>query len=227
MAYGQWRIDEKLTFKEFGYNSDILSIGSKKPVKCICEACGIISNKRYREANRKHRCKSIINNRKKCYKCKNFKNVSEFSKNRSTFDGYQNVCKVCYSNYDSVKFGYTKKNNKIKNDLRSYFLYKESYLRNKCKKKNLNYNLTKDFLFKLYEKQNRKCYYSGINIKHNIGCSDYNSISVERLNPNLGYVEENVVLAAFNINSFKGMMNETEFKNYLKKILPTLNEYLK
>jgi len=92
-------------------------------------------------------------------------------------------------------------------------------------KLNLNFDLDTDYLFNLYKTQNGKCYYCGIDIIHNIGCSDYNSISVERLNPNLGYVKGNVALVAFAINSFKGMMNEIEFKNFLNEILPALEKY--
>lgn len=48
MSYGQWKIDKDLTLKEFGYDGDGLSKGSQKPVKCVCESCGIIANKRFR-----------------------------------------------------------------------------------------------------------------------------------------------------------------------------------
>ncbi len=85
MSYGQWKIDEEATLKEFNYNSLKLTKGSKKPVICVCESCGLITNKRFREATAKHICKSIINGKKKCFKCKTFKIVDEFSKNRLPF----------------------------------------------------------------------------------------------------------------------------------------------
>ena len=66
MAYGQWKVDIETTIKEFGYHPNDLSYGSKKPVKCICEACGVITNKRFCESNRKHVCKSIINGENLC-----------------------------------------------------------------------------------------------------------------------------------------------------------------
>jgi hypothetical protein len=225
MAYGQWKIEEELTFNEFGYNSDNLTKGSKKPVKCKCEACGVIANKRFREATGKHICKSIIDGKKKCFKCKTFKLTNEFSKNRSSHDGFSKICKECFSNYESVKTGYKQKSLKLKTDIAEYFKYKSNYFKNKSKLKNINFDLDENTLYDIYKKQNGRCYYSGLEIMHNLGCSDYNSISVERLDPNLGYVKNNVVLAAFNINSLKGMMNENEFKLFLDKIIPNLIEY--
>jgi hypothetical protein len=225
MSYGQWKIDKELTLKEFGYTGDELMKNSNKPVKCVCESCGIVANKRFRESNAKHICKSIINGKKKCFKCKELKLVEEFSKNRSNFDGYQKCCKECFSNYDSVKKGYNKKNNILKTDLKIYLRNKTSELQRKCKRKNLEFNLTKEWLYELYEKQNGKCYFTDIEIKHNLGCHQYDSISVERLDPNLGYIKSNVVLSSFAVNSFKGMMTENEFKIFLEKIIPKLIEY--
>lgn len=225
MAYGQWKVDINATIEEFGYNPNELSYGSKKPVKCVCEACGIVANKRFRESNAKHRCASIINGEKKCYKCKTFKPLDDFSKNKSTFDGYQKVCKDCFSSYDSVKKSYKKKQNKLKTDLKTYLRNKTSNLERKCKLKNLPFDLDKDYIYNLFLKQDGKCYFTGIDIKHNIGCHQYDSISIERLDPNGGYTKNNTVLSSFALNSFKGMMNESEFKNFLNLIIPNLVEY--
>lgn len=225
MAYGQWKIDERLTFEHFGYYSADLSSGSTRTVKCICEACGATTDKRFRESKSKHICKSIIDGKKKCFKCKTFKTVDEFSKNRATFDGYSKICKDCFSKYDSVKFGYKKKNNLIKNDIKAYFSNKVNTLKAKSKLKGLSFDIDADFLYNLYIKQNGKCYYSGIEIIHNAGCSDFNSISVERLISEGGYTKDNVVLASFSLNSFKGMMSEYEFKKFLITIIPNLITY--
>jgi len=147
MAYGQWVVDEEATKLEFGYYSNELSKGSKKPVKCRCLECNIIANKRFRESSAKHKCESIINGEKKCFKCGSKKQVEEFSKNRSTFDGYQKVCKECFANYDSVKKNYKEKSNKLKSDLNTYLRNKTSGFERKCKLKNIDFNLTKDFIF--------------------------------------------------------------------------------
>lgn len=225
MSYGQWKINEDLTFKEFGYRSNELSDGSKKPVKCECISCGIVSNKEYRYSSSKHRCSPIIDGKKKCFKCRQWKTIDEFSKNRSTFDGYQKVCKECFSNYECVKKGYSKKTNRYKNSLEEYFNSKLPYLKKKCEIKNIPFNLENGDLLLKYSQQDGKCYYTNIDIVHNRGKLDYNSISIERLSPENGYTKDNVVLCSFNINSFKGSMNENEFKEFLNQIIPNLIEY--
>ncbi len=127
--------------------------------------------------------------------------------------------------YPSVKKGYDKRKKSLKTDLKLYLRNKTSGLSKKCEVKNMLFDLNKEFLYDLYLKQNGNCYYTGIKIKHNKGCHQYDSISVERLNPDKGYTKDNTVLAAFAINSFKGMMSEKEFKKFLETILPKLNEY--
>jgi hypothetical protein len=227
MSYGQWVVDIDATIEEYGYSPETLTNGSKKPVICRCSSCGLKSYKRFRESNAKHRCQSIIDGKKKCFKCNERKSVDEFSKNQSTFDGYQKVCKECFSNYDSVKNGYKKKSIKLKTDLKTYLRNKISTIKKKCYESNIPFDFHQTFLYELYIKQNGKCYFTGIDIRHNPGCHQYDSISIERLNPILGYTKDNVVLAAFAINSFKGMMDENEFKKFLIQIIPKFQEYIK
>ena len=225
MSYGQWKISINETIKEFGYNPNNFTPGSTKPVKCVCETCGVVANKRFRESTAKHRCNPIIDNKKRCFKCKKTKPVEEFSKNRSSFDGYQKVCKECFSNYDSVKKGYRKQSLKIKTNLEDYLRRTTTKLQRRSELKNIECDLDNKFLYELYQKQQGKCYFSNIEIKHNEGCHQYDSISVERLIPHLGYTKDNIVLSSFAVNSFKGMMNEIEFKESLKKIIPNLINY--
>ena len=225
MSYGQWKINEELTIKEFGYSSIGLTRGSQKPVKCECLSCGMIVNKKFVYSQSKHRCTPIIDGKKKCFKCKEWKVTDEFSKNKSNFDGYQKVCKECFSNYKCVKEGYNKKNHKYKNSLEDYFNFKLANLKKKCELQSVPFDLKKGDLLEKYNLQGGKCYYSNIEIIHNMGKVNYNSISVERLTPENGYTKDNVVLCSFNVNSFKGGMSELEFKEYLNLVIPKLIEY--
>lgn len=54
-------IDEERTFNEFGYISDILTLGSHKRIYAICSECGLVRSIQYREYN-----KSTTS---KCAKC--------------------------------------------------------------------------------------------------------------------------------------------------------------
>lgn len=225
MAYGQWKIDSEATIKEFGYNPNNLTKGSRKPVKCKCEICGIWSNKRLYDANRMHRCKSILNGEKKCCGCKKFLEVELFAKNRHTSDGYQDLCRECFSKHPSVMKANKIKNKKMKVDINFYFQYTINRLRKKSFIKNIPFKLIKEDLINKLKEQKNKCYYTGIKIKRNPGVFEYNSISIDRKDPLKGYTKDNVVLCCFAINSFKGMMNENEFKNFIKKINPQLLQW--
>ena len=55
---------------------------------------------------------------KTCYKCKEEKPFSEFHKDRTTKDGYQNQCKVCRKVYN--KSYYEKNIEKVKERTRKY-----------------------------------------------------------------------------------------------------------
>jgi hypothetical protein len=98
-------------------------------------------------------------------------------------------------------------------------------LLSRCRQKDIQFDLEKNSLYEVYLKQNGKCYYTNIDIIHNEGYCKYNSISIDRKDPNKGYIKENIVLCCFCINSFKGDMNEKEFKTLLNTILPTLQKW--
>lgn len=225
MPYGNWRILVEETFKEYGYYPDSLTNGSHKPIKVECEMCGLKTIRAKRFLGRYHRCPSIIGGKKRCFKCKRWLELTEFSKNRHTFDGFQKVCKSCFASYKCVVDGYNKKSALIKTDIETYFKYKCHNTKSRIKHKNLDFDIDGEFLLSLYRSQGKKCYYSGVPIYHNTGLYNFNSISIERLNPDKGYTRDNVVLCAFGMNSFKGSMTEQEFKKILRQVIPSLSRY--
>lgn len=225
MPYGKWNILEDETVNEYGYSTQDLTNGSHKPIKIECIECGIKTIKPFREVKRFHRCKIIIDGKKKCFKCKKWLELESFSKNRHVFGGYQKVCKNCFADYECVKKGYKEKSKKLKNNIEEYFKGRSSNIKSRIRNKNLEFDLDGEFLYNLYLQQNKKCFYSEIEILHNVGCYQYNSISVERLDPDLGYTKDNVVLCAYSINSFKGCMSEKQFKDFLKEVVPSLKRY--
>lgn len=50
------------------------------------------------------------------------------------------------------------------------------------------------------------------------GWQKRDSLSLDRKNPDLGYVVGNVARCCFGVNSFKGRLNEIQFKDTLQKI---------
>lgn len=229
MAYGNWIINVTDTITEYGYDPVDLSEGSHKPIHVSCENCGIRAIKEKRCSQRKHLCPTTIDDKKHCFKCKEWKKLEEFSKNRHVFGGYSKLCKECFSIEPSVRKGYKQKASKLKLDLETYLKYRVGNLRGsiKSKKRGTEITIVGQDLVELYNLQKGKCFYSGIEIIHSPGIHAYNSISVDRLDPNKGYTKENIVLCAFAINSFKGGLNEQEFKELIKQIIPALEQYSK
>lgn len=229
MAYGNWKIDYATTLAEYGYSPSELTENSHQPVHVECEGCGIKTIKEKRCITRKHLCPTTLNDKKRCYKCKEWKSFENFSINKHVYGGYSKLCKDCFSKEPSVKKGYKQKASKLKLDLETYLKYRIGNIRGsiKTKKRDTEVTISGTDLIDIYNNQKGKCYYSGIDIIHSPGTHAYNSISVDRLDPNKGYTKDNIVLCAFALNSFKGGLTEEEFKIFLKAIISKLQEYIK
>ncbi len=212
--------------KEIGILIEQLDDKSRIKIFQSCNECGQIFMRSFLYRNSLHKCKPFFDGTKKCCICHIKKTADEFPKNRSSFDGYGKICKDCFSNMPSVKKHYKNKSEKNKSDLEFYLKNKASHIKSrlKMKKRNLDNNVTGELLIELYKKQNGRCYYSGIEINHNQDCS-FDSISVDRLDSNIGYIEGNVVLCANGINAMKGILSELEFKEVLHKVIPGLMLY--
>ena len=79
-------------------------------------------------------------------------------------------------------------------------------------------DLTVDFIEQLFKKQESKCYYTGRTMDF-YGCVHPNSISLDRLDPKKGYMQDNVVLCCYDINAMKGNRTEQEFYQLMQSIL--------
>ena len=94
----------------------------------------------------------------------------------------------------------------------------------------IEFNLSKDFLYELYEKQKGNCYYTGKKMvlkiysgikpnRENIEkFKDY--LTIDRLDSSKGYEKGNVALCTLKVNTAKGSLNYDEFlqiANFVKK----------
>jgi len=84
--------------------------------------------------------------------------------------------------------------------------------RTRSKKKNVPFDLSREFITNLFDKQDGRCYYSGLKI--NIVKEDPKvtidpfKMTLDCLVPDNGYVEGNVVWCAYCINSMKQKMTQ-------------------
>lgn len=94
-------------------------------------------------------------------------------------------------------------------------------IRRHCRNKNIKFSPNlRDLIIQQWEKQNGLCFYSGRKMSIS---GDYhtnlNAMTIDKVNPKLGYVEGNIVMCCRIFNAMKQNLNYDEFMNHCKEIL--------
>lgn len=158
------------------------------------------------------------------FKCK----ICGCSDSKKFYPKNKSNCKDCISEKMKTKYTIMSEEDKIiykkkqtiwqeKNMLR----YRLLVAKDRSKKKKIEFNISEDFLYKLWENQNGLCYYS--NIELSLKVKDLHSVSIDRKNSKIGYVEDNVVLCSSIINSMKNNLEIEEFKKIIEILYNSLN----
>lgn len=164
-----------------------------------------------------------------CNSCGEKKNKSSFGKLKINDDGLRNTCKLCRRK-NTISECESKKEKRKKS---SYKYCKErpfGALLSRCKSNHnkkgmINFDITEEYLNKLYDNQLGKCYWSGIDMcKDSIGLGKLNTVSVDRLDCKLGYVKENIVLCCKFINLGRGNVEQDEFSKFIKNFITYLSK---
>jgi hypothetical protein len=106
-----------------------------------------------------------------------------------------------------------------------FFAYRLNSLKSRSKKIGKPFNLTAEYLSRLYEQQQGLCFYSGIPMKftsdgfHKNQQADPDTLSVDRLDSNRGYEIGNVALCCNAINKMKGNSTIEEIEYFLSKLV--------
>lgn len=92
-----------------------------------------------------------------------------------------------------------------------------------AKLRGIEFNLSADYLEDLFIKQDKRCYYTNIKIKmsknfHKKDSRKEHTASLDRIDSNLPYVEDNVVWVHKDINFMKGSLTHNQFLEYCKLI---------
>ena len=140
---------------------------------------------------------------------------NNFYKRADSVTGFQHRCKKCFQKTEAKVI-----RRKKKGDLK-YFI-KDLFFgaKNRAKRKNLDFNLTIDFLLNLYVEQSGKCALTGIKMRHTIleGKIKTN-ISIDKIDATKGYIETNVQLVCSIVNTMKSDMSLEDLKYYCTLIL--------
>lgn len=109
----------------------------------------------------------------------------------------------------------------VTGDYKVFLQWKRRKVKASARGRNIEFNLSKEFLYELYEKQKGACYYTGKRMNLTIYSGimpnreniekfkDY--LTIDRLNSSKGYVKGNVVLCTLKVNTAKGSLNYDEF----------------
>lgn len=126
-----------------------------------------------------------------------------------------------------TEFGYkTNKNikrldssEKTQDNIIAQFLLKKSSQCRRRRNKVLEYNLTLEYIKELLLKQEYKDYYTG-QVPEN-----YEDYSIDRIDSNLGYIEENIVITTNRVNAMKNDMSTEEFKKLISDIYKNISNF--
>ena len=158
---------------------------------------------------------------KKCYKCGETKSLVEFNKDKRSRDGLQGRCRQCDR---------TRNNQYRATHIDKWVIRKSKYLSSsngrfiallcsakiRAKKLKLPFELDAEWLQDQYDKQNKCCLLTGIELvfETNFGCKKGPhpfSPSLDRINPTEGYTKENTRLVCTLINMAMNKYGEQTF----------------
>ena len=148
-----------------------------------------------------------------CSRCSKYKLFDDFYNNKSNKYEKQSQCKKC-NNERKKKRGYTE----------TGFLTK---LLNSCKQSSKNrikkgrntciFNITKNDIIKLKNKQKNKCVYTNLELIWKVK-TGWRMCSIDRINSNKGYTKDNIQLVCWCVNKGKSAYSNNIFLEFIKNI---------
>lgn len=125
---------------------------------------------------------------------------------------------MSHSDFDYREYQRTYQKNRVRTNF-DYFLKRRlSKLKQRSKNKDIAFNLDFDYLKELWETQNGLCSLTGVSMT-NSDSRTTTTISVDRINPKLGYVKGNIRFICDIVNKMKQELNDDELKLWCHKIL--------
>jgi len=155
-------------------------------------------------------------NTKVCAKCAGRFSVDLFYKHSGTQDGWHSWCKPCCKagNLRSREKKYSSFDGRISTFLRC--------CAQSAKKRGQEFSLTADDLKKAWEMQHGLCAYTGIPMTTQPNLPY--SVSVERVDNEIGYTESNTILVCKAINAMKSDLDAKLFYDMCKSVVNWLGD---
>lgn len=95
----------------------------------------------------------------------------------------------------------------------------------RAKKKELDFQISRDDVINLYHSQNGECSITGFKLEMESGTrkkSNPYRISIDRIDSNKGYILDNITLVCWAVNQMKADRTEEEFKFWIKSLYISL-----
>lgn len=144
-------------------------------------------------------------------------------------------CNKCYMIKELDQFQYGRRDQKYEyryaycRSCRKTQIYSQQYstpetflknrynrLKARAKTNNILFNLSKDYLLNQYNKQNGLCFYTDIFMDYSFETNkSRNRMSIDKIQPELGYIDANVVLCSYRVNSIKLDISLDEMKLWM------------
>jgi len=153
---------------------------------------------------------------KSCSKCNNRFPVVNFYKHNQTQDGWHSWCKSCCKagNKRSAEKKYSTFDGRIRTFLQTCAV--------SAKKRQQEFSLTAQILRNAWESQHGLCAYTGIEMTTQPNMP--HSVSVERVDNDIGYTKENTVLVCKAINAMKSDLDAKLFYDMCKSVVNWLGD---
>lgn len=163
----------------------------------------------------------VSKNKAKCSRCDKIKDISEFQHGRK---GQKYEYKFSYCNYCRRTQTYRNMNSTVEKYL------KNNYNRSKRRAKvnNIKFEISWEEYIKQYEKQKGKCFYTDQIMSWGVGSGlKSDSVSLDKIIPDKGYVLGNCVFCSRRINSIKLDVSLFEMKEWMPRWYQKVKQHFK
>lgn len=147
---------------------------------------------------------------KVCFKCKTERPVGEYFKSANTSDGLHSWCKPCCkaSQKEYIARKYSCFENRVTTFLRT--------CKDSAAKRGHEFSITREDLIEAWYEQGGLCAYSGKPMS--VAAGQLDSVSVERIDNDVGYTKDNTVLVCNAVNKMKTNLPYSDFVQFCRAI---------
>lgn len=202
-------IDKILTFHSKGLTNREIEKEIKIGRKTISKYLKL--NALYSNWDKREEVKIVDDKHAQCSDCGDIKPIEEFQHNRK---GQKYEYRFSFCNRCRKKRVYLNLNSNIDKYLKDRF----NKLKRRASTKKIKFNISFDMFKNQFNDQKGKCFYTDELMHCVVGEGlKRNSLSIDKLVPELGYVADNVVFCTHKVNTIKSDLSMDELQKWIPK----------